>query len=139
MDMGTPSDEVVLRRFVKMFPFRFSIERAAYLLTANRDASVIDQTDMANPFFGALQNWNCARLKDAIKWSCIKETGIGNVQFCSKGKLLYRSDVSLYNFIALVLGRVNDGYLWIAKATGSIREIFGCRRSREKEKKTRRP
>lgn len=139
MDMGTPSDEVVLRRFVKMFPFRFSVERAAYLLTANRDASVIDQTDMANPFFGALQNWNCARLKDAIKGSCIKETGIGNVQFCSKGKLLYRSDVSLYNFIALVLGRVNDGYLWIAKATGSIREIFGCRRSREKEKKTRRP
>ncbi len=136
MEMKESKEEAVLKAFTRMFPFRFSIEKAAYILTGNKDTSVVDQADMCNPFFGALQNWNCARLKDAIKMCCSKETGIGSVRFCRKGKLLYRSDVSLYNFIAFVLGRVNDGYLWFAETARSIRKIIECKRRREKKQKT---
>lgn len=137
MEMKESKDEAVLKAFTRMFPFRFSIEKAAYILTGNKDASVVDQADMCNPFFGALQNWNCTRLKDAIKRLCSngRETGIGGVQFCRKGKLLYRNDFSLYNFIAFVLGRVDDGYLWIAETARSVRKIIGRRRFREKEQK----
>ena len=138
MEMKSTKDEAVLKVFTKMFPFRYSIEKAAYLLTGNRDASVVGQADMCNPFFGAMHSWNCARLKEAIKGICTNgnEMGMGSVQFFNKGKLLYRNDISLYNFIALVLRRINDGYLWIAEAARSVRKIIGFKRSGEKKQET---
>lgn len=137
MEMKSSKEEAVLKAFARMFPFRYSVEKAAYILTGNRDSSVVDQADMCNPFFGALHDWNCARLKATIKEICNNgnETGIGCIRFCNRGKLLYRSDVSLYNLIALVLRRVDDGYLWIAETARSVRKITGRKESGEKKQK----
>lgn len=110
------SEEIILKDFTKMFAFRYSLEKAAYILTGNCDTSVVNNSDMLNPFFGILKNWNCTKLKEALRKICKDgRCSIKYVSFAKKGKLLYRCDISLYNFISEVLGRLNDGYFWIIR------------------------
>jgi len=136
------SDEITIRNFIKLFSFRYTIEKASYILVGNKDSSALSQADTCNPFFGALAHWNFKRLKQALERLCRDNvSGIKGLSFfipktifsktAKKGKLLYPSDISIYNFIALILGRLNNGYCWIVRKnswfTSSLKHWFSKR------------
>ena len=119
----------VLETLVKTFPFSYTLEEAANLVVGLENISMVDYGGRLNPFYGAMKDWNCRRLKLAIKYVCeAKVAKIGYVEFIKRGKLLYRTDISVYNFVACILRRLNDGYCWIVREkrqlTGSFRKIF---------------
>ncbi len=121
--------EVVMESLAKRFPFSYTIESAAQLVVGSRNISMVDYSGRLSPFYGAMEDWNCRRLKIALKYACDKNLfNVGYVEFANKGKLLYRTDISVYNFIARSLRRLNNGYCWIVrerrKFTGSLRKIF---------------
>ncbi len=110
------SEEIIIREFTKIFAFKYTLEKASYILTGNCNTSVVNNSDTLNPFFGILENWNCTKLKEALRRVCNDgRCGIKYISFAKRGKFLYRCDISLYNFIAKVLGRLNDGYFWIIR------------------------
>lgn len=121
-----------LERFAGRFPFSFTIEMAAQLVVGTENIAVVDYGGRLNPFYESMKDWNCRRLKIAIKYACDEKiTRLGYVEFINKGKLLYRTDIWVYNFIACVLRGLNDGYCWIVRKkrefTGSVRKIFRFR------------
>ena len=125
----TANGQEILESLARRYPFSFTLEKAAYLVAGERNIGLMDYEGRLNPFYGTLKDWNGRRLKLAIKYAC--ENGaskIGYVELPNKGKLLYRTDISVYNFIARILGRLNDGYCWIVrekrKLEGSFRQIF---------------
>ncbi len=122
----------VLEKLARKFPFSFTIERAAQLVVGTENIGMVDYSGRMNPFYGAMKDWNCRRLKLAIKYACDEGVAkIGYVEFIKKGKLLYRTDISVYNFIACILGGLNHGYCWIVRKkcelAGSFRKIFRFR------------
>ncbi len=119
------SEELILRDFTKMFAFKYTLEKASYILTGNCDNSVVNNADTLNPFFGILRNWNCTKLKEALKRICTDgRCGIKYISFAKKGKILYRCDISLYTFVAKVLGRLSDGYCWIIRQRSKFKRCF---------------
>ncbi len=124
--LSTVNGQEVLEDLTKRYPFSFALEEAAQLVTGNRNIALAGYDERFNTFFGTLKDWNCRRLKIAIKYACdTKAVKIGYVEFLNKGKLLYPTSIPLYNFLARVLGRLNNGYCWIIRKRRKLRESFG--------------
>ncbi len=123
----------VLEKLAGRFPFSFTIENAAQLVVGSENIGMVDYEGRLNPFYGTMKDWNCRRLKIAIKYACDEKIAkIGYVEFVNKGKLLYRTDISVYNFIAYILRSLNNGYCWIirkkCKLAGCLGKIFRLRK-----------
>ena len=128
----TANGQLVMEKFVRSFPFSFSLEDTAQLVTGNRNIAMVGYENRFNAFFGAMKDWNSRRLKLTLKYICDNKIAkIGYVEFLKKGKLLYPTSIPLYNFLACVLGRLNHGYCWIVRERRrlkeGIRKIFSFR------------
>ncbi len=123
----------IFEKLAGRFPFSFTIENAAQLVVGTENIGTVDYGGRLNPFYGVMKDWNCRRLKLAIRYACDKKIAkIGYVEFINKGKLLYRTDISLYNFIAHILRSLNNGYSWIIRKKRKLAGCFGkIFRSRE--------
>lgn len=107
---GWPAIEML----VNTWPFRFDSMKASYLLCGTRNCHAAPEGVVFNPLYGAMQSWNPRRMTKAIdKISSDKSAyPILTVRFLKCGKLLYPSDVLLYNLIASLLRRIDSGYRW---------------------------
>ena len=121
----TANGQTIMEKLVKNYPFYFSLEDAAQLVTGNKNIAMAGYEERFNVFFGAMSDWNSRRLKLALKYACqAKIAKIGYVEFLKKGKLLYPTSIPLYNFLARVLGRLNSGYCWIVRKRRRLKEGF---------------
>ncbi len=128
----TMNGDRAFRTLIRMYPFRFDSTRASFLLCGSRNMHICDLKAIFNPFFGQIKDWNPKSLIRAIDSLVDKDPAypIRSVTFLDGPKLLYPADVLLYNLLAGILRRINDGYCWI------IRKI---RRRKGRGKKVRRP
>lgn len=123
--MASATQTPLLRSFARLFAFRFTIEKASYVLTGNRDFSVVDSVDEANPFYGTMENWNCMILKETLANLCdIGSIGIGYVRFCRRGRLVYRTDIPALAFIASVLGRIDRVYCRVCNLADRVKDTW---------------
>ena len=116
---------------VRLWPFRFNPTEVSYLLCGSRNRNTARPELRFNPMYASKNAWNPKRLADTIFYltSGRHDSPIAGVRFLKKGKLLYPSGNMLYNFIASLLRRIDDGYCWIVRKT---------RRQKERGKKIRR-
>ena len=127
-----------IRRLIGRWPFRFDNTVASFLLCGVKNSKLIHDEDIMNPLFGSVQGWNPKALSQTIERLAsdrsafpvssvryLEPTGSGN------GKLLYLSGKYLYNAIASLLRRIDNGYRWIVRKTDFIRRK-GKRRGTKK-------
>jgi len=121
-----------VRTLARLWPFRFNTLMAAYLLCGCRNANTAQRRISYNPLYGTLKGWNPRLLAKTMEDLAEKEPSypVGCVRFINGGKLLYPSDVLLYNLIAGILRRINDGYSWI------VRKARGLKGSGKKVRRT---
>ncbi len=115
--------EWAVKALARAWPFRFNPLMAAYLLCGCRNAKMIQGRIALNPLYGALKGWNPRLLAKTMESLAESESSfpIGCVSFINGGKLLYPSDILLYNLIAVILRRLNDGYSWIIRKTRKLK------------------
>ena len=117
-----------LMHLIRRWPFRFDDTVASFLLCGMKNTDLIRYEDIMNPLFGSVRGWNPKAFCQTIKRlsseesafplsgiSYLGSTGSGN------GKLLYPSGKSLYNAIASLLRRIDNGYRWIVRKTDFLR------------------
>lgn len=119
-----PDAEKAVTKLVKLWPFRFNSMTAANLLCGSRNHLTNTLEARFNPLYASKPQWNPKRLSDAIQTLAEKgPTGksqissITNIRFLNHGKLLYPANNLIYNFIASILRRIDDGYSWIVRKT----------------------
>jgi len=113
---------------IRRWPFRFDNTVASFLLCGIKGTHLVRQEDIMSPLFGSVQGWNPKALshtldrlssdRSTFPLSSIRylvPTGSGN------GKLLYPSGKCIYNAIASLLRRIDNGYRWIVRKTGFLR------------------
>ena len=117
-----------IERLVRRWPFRFDNTIAAFLLCGVKKSMLIRQEDIMNPLFGSVRGWNPKALIRTLERLSSDESpfpvsGIGYLEpsGSGNGKLLYPSGKSIYNAIASLLRRLDDGYRWIVRKTDFLR------------------
>ena len=130
--LGERRTEMTARRqfmkLIRRWPFRFDDTVAAFLLCGVKKTKLIHYEDIMNPLFGSVRGWNPKSFSQTLERLSsdasafpvssiryLEPTGSGN------GKLLYPSGKSLYNAIASLLRRIDNGYHWIVRKTGFIK------------------
>ncbi len=127
----TIDGEAAIKALVRTWPFRFDATMASYLLCGTKNANISSLRTTFNPLYGCLKGWNPHLLAKTIENLAKTDPSypIKMVTFLNSGKLLYPSDVLLYNLLARILRRIDDGYCWIVRKT---------RRRKRSRKKIRR-
>lgn len=126
-----------IRRLIRRWPFRFNPTVASFLLCGSRNinSNMIEAT--FDPLHGSVKGWNPKSLSDTI--NRLSEEGsfypITGISLQGRGKLLYPSGKFVYNAIASFLRRINDGYKWIVREAGRLRQ----RAFRSRGKKIQKP
>lgn len=115
--------ERALKALIRMFPFRFNVTIASFILCGCKNKLVCGDKAIFNPFFGYLKGWNPKLLANTIEDLVDNDPSypLKRVGFLNSGKLLYPSDVLLYNQLARILRRIDDGYCWIVRKTRFFR------------------
>ncbi|MBQ4281891.1 MAG: hypothetical protein II753_07330, partial [Spirochaetales bacterium] len=110
---------------------------ASFLLCSSRNINSNMIEAIFEPLYGSVKGWNPKSLSDTI--NSLSEEGslypITGVSLQGRGKLLYPSDKFVYNAIASFLRRINDGYKWIVREAGRLRQ----RAFRSRGKKIQKP
>lgn len=114
-----PDVKKTVTTLVKLWPFRFDPMAAANLLCGNRNHLTNNLEARFNPLYASKPYWNPKRLSNSLQALAEKnpESPIASIRFLNHGKLLYPANNLLYNFIASILRRIDDGYSWIVRKT----------------------
>lgn len=112
-----PDAQKAITTLVKLWPFRFNSMTASNLLCGSRNRLTNNMEARFNPLYTSKPHWNPKRLSTAIQTLADKEMAITGIRFLKMGKLLYPANNLLYNFIASILRRIDDGYSWIVRKT----------------------
>lgn len=120
------SADYQLRHLIRRWPFRFNAMMASYLLCGERNQHTVPLQATFNPYYESVSGWNPRRLFKTIKQLAEAEPAypVSSVQFLDQGRLLYPSDKLLYNVLAKLLGKIDDGYCWIVRKVHSLRHRF---------------
>ena len=126
---GFPTDTQI-RNLVRRWPFRFNAMMASYLLCGGRNYRTNPLQAIMNPYYESVKGWNPRLLYKTIKQLAEQEPThpVSSVQFLDQGRLLYPSDNLLYNVLAKLLRRIDDGYCWIVRKVRGLRSRLGKKR-----------
>ena len=115
--------EMALKAMIRMYPFRFSATTASFILCGCENRLICGNKAIFNPFFGCLKGWNPKILAKTIEDLVDNDASfpVKRMGFLNSGKLLYPSDVLLYNRLAVILRRIDDGYCWIVRKTRRLK------------------
>ena len=144
--LGEKRTEMTGRRqiigLIRRWPFRFDDTMTSFLLCGIKSTGLVRREDIMSPFFGSVQGWNPKALSHTLdRLSSDKSPfPLSRIRYLEStgstdGKLLYPSGKSIYNAIASLLRRIDNGYRWIVRKTG----FLGHRGKSRGGKKVRKP
>ncbi len=128
---NTIDGEREILKLIRRRPFGLDSKTASYMLAGSRNRYIGRKENIFSPYWGILDNWNPVYLTQAVERlsGASDPFPISAVHFCNRGKLLYPSDNLLYNFIASILRRIDDGYNRIVRKAGRRgkggKKVFG--------------
>ncbi|MBP5161651.1 MAG: ATP-dependent DNA helicase RecQ [Spirochaetales bacterium] len=116
-----------IRRLIRRWPFRFNPTVASFLLCSSKNINSNMLETTFDPLYGSVKGWNPKYLSQTINRLSEQESlypisGLFLHGNAGRGKLLYPSGKFVYNTIASFLRRINDGYLWIVREAGRLRQ-----------------
>ncbi len=126
-----------IRNLIRRWPFRFNAMMASFLLCGTKNNNANPLAAITNPYFGSVQGWNPRLLFKTIKHLAEEDPSypISSVQFLDQGRLLYPSDKLLYNVLAKLFRRIDNGYCWIIRKIRRLRLCLG-KAGRFKDRRT---
>ena len=121
-----PADSQI-QNLIRRWPFRFNAMMASFLLCGVNNHITNPLEAITNPYFGSVRDWNPRMLFKTIKHLAEEDPSypISSVQFLDQGRLLYPSDKLLYNVLANLLRRIDNGYCWIIRKVRRLRLRLG--------------
>ena len=121
-----PADSQI-QNLIRRWPFRFNAMMASFLLCGVNNHITNPLEAITNPYFGSVRDWNTRILFKTIKHLAEEDPSypISSVQFLDQGRLLYPSDKLLYNVLANLLRRIDNGYCWIIRKVRRLRLRLG--------------
>ena len=116
-----------VQNLIRRWPFRFNAMMASFLLCGTKNKNADPLAAITNPYFGSVHGWNPRHLFKTIKHLAEENPSypISSVQFLDQGRLLYPSDKLLYNVLAKLLRRIDNGYCWIIRKIRRFRLSLG--------------
>ena len=119
-----PEAKKTILRLIRIWPFRFNPATASFLLCGSRNVHTAPLKVRLNPLYSTLSNWNPRQLSESLTKLASKDNPfpVGAVGFLRFGYLLYPSDKLLYNLIASLLRRIDDGYSRIVRKAGRFKK-----------------